>query len=273
MNVRKEEEVVVKPPPAPVVVKKEEIKPPIVERHIHAAPVSERTVAAPKPVVTERIVTERPVYREPVVEHVHTKPKRSWLPLAIGLGALALGALLLGRRAATERHVAEAPPPPVETPMVQEPAPVAPPPTAQTTVTSAEVPKATEEVDTLSEHFTKKGVPDRITLSDVTFDFATTKLSSGADTIDCVATLMKEHPNSRLRIEGYTDSVGNAKTNAALSSARRHHPEDAGRQGRQSEADRGRGSRDAKPGRLECHRGRPRQESTNRRGHPHSLSD
>lgn len=215
-----EKPVVTEPIVEKVVTKKEEILPvaaPIEKEEVVVAkpPLVDKPVAplraAPVP---ERVVTERPVIR-PVETPVHTKHKRSWLPIALGLGALALGALFLGRRA--NHEVATAPPPAGEvmTPAEPAPAPAAAEPTSQTTVTAADMPK--EEIDTLTEHFDKKGVPDRVTLSDVTFDFATANMNSGADTVDRIAELMKAHPSSKLQIEGYTDSVGSAATNAALS--------------------------------------------------------
>jgi outer membrane protein OmpA-like peptidoglycan-associated protein len=142
----------------------------------------------------------RPV---PVSErHVHHAKSRSWLPLALIVGALALGAILLARQSTVPK------PAPVEEPRVE--APAAPVRTGETTLTSAEL---TE----LNSHFSGKSVPDRVSLSNVMFAGNGTNLISGADTVDRIAVLMKEHPSSRVRLEGHTDTAGSDHANTTLS--------------------------------------------------------
>ncbi|MDF2691739.1 MAG: Outer rane fibronectin-binding protein [Labilithrix sp.] len=159
------------------------------------------------------------------------KKSRSWLPLALVLGAVGLGAIFLARRATTPTTEVEptAEAPRVETPYMGTPqtepqpapapggTPVGQEPVGQTTVTGAELPKDTGD---LSVHFEAKDVPDRMTLSDVTFDFGTAKLNTGEDTVDHLATLMKQHPSARVRLEGHTDNVGDANVNDSLSQKR-----------------------------------------------------
>jgi outer membrane protein OmpA-like peptidoglycan-associated protein len=145
------------------------------------------------------------------------KKKVPWLPLAIGVGAVVLVGIMVANR---NREAGRAAAPRQETPVAMpavSPTPQSTPavqvPVEQTRVTSAEIPKA----DALTEHFGAKDVPDKLTLSDVTFDFATANLHSGKATIDEVAALMKEHPSSSVRIEGHTDAVGNENANQKLS--------------------------------------------------------
>lgn len=60
-----------------------------------------------------------------------------------------------------------------------------------------------------------------VTLGDVLFDTGQAVLKPGADlTIDRLATFMKENPQSRVIIEGHTDSVGSDEYNDALSERR-----------------------------------------------------
>lgn len=123
--------------------------------------------------------------------------KRTWGPIALAAGGLALAALFAGR-AYNRSHEQAA----------------VPERTAETKVTGAELPNGDVVVERL---FEEKDGPGKITLSDVTFDFATANVHTGKDTIDKMATLMKKHPNSMLRIEGHTDSVGDDRANETLS--------------------------------------------------------
>ena len=60
-----------------------------------------------------------------------------------------------------------------------------------------------------------------VTLGDVLFDTGQAVLKPGADlTIDRLAAFMKENPQSRVMIEGHTDSVGSDEYNDALSERR-----------------------------------------------------
>jgi OOP family OmpA-OmpF porin len=145
----------------------------------------------------------RPAVAAPVSERKpHVPAKRSWLPLALVVGAIGLGALLLARRSTVPA------PAPIEEPRVE--APAAPERTGVTTLTAA-------EVGELNTHFTGKGVPDRVTLSNVVFDETSPNLVSGGDTIERVAVLMKEHPTTRVRIEGHANNASTAHANTALS--------------------------------------------------------
>ncbi len=126
-------------------------------------------------------------------------PPRSakWLPLLLGAAAVALGATFLLRRAVAPR-VEE---PRAEAPLTEQEEqvpPVVPAPpldtAGQTTLTGAEV---TRELDEL---FADQDVPDRTTLTDVRFD-TTAAVSYGQDTIARLATLMNQHPSTRVRIE------------------------------------------------------------------------
>lgn len=167
-------------------------------------------------------------------------PKKSSLWLA--LGAIALGALLLflffgGRRSRTP-EVAMPEAPKVDTPLARAPElprpqtpdltpqmPAAPPavpppeptpePTSQTTTTGAEIAGS----DAIGEHFTGKGeLPDRFALPGVLFAFSTTKMEPGGDdSVERLATMMKEHPSAQLRLEGHTDNAGDTDVNSRLS--------------------------------------------------------
>ncbi|MCE8018966.1 OmpA family protein [Halomonas sp. MCCC 1A11036] len=57
--------------------------------------------------------------------------------------------------------------------------------------------------------------------SEVTFAFDSDEIRPGAhQTLDQVATTLRENPNLRVRIEGHTDSVGSAQYNEGLSQRR-----------------------------------------------------
>lgn len=57
--------------------------------------------------------------------------------------------------------------------------------------------------------------------SEVTFAFDSEEIRPGAhQTLDQVATTLRENPNLRVRIEGHTDSVGSAQYNEGLSQRR-----------------------------------------------------
>ena len=181
-------------------------------------------------------MTDVPIVREQravVPEH------RRHFPWAGLIGALAIAALLIiagvsalrsQRRGVTpptvEAPTARAPIPPtqlqpgMQRPEMQRPSapqPNAPAeePTSQATTTGAQL----TTPEGLATHFSDTAVtPDRFTLPNVGFEFGSSKLTPGSDTtIDRVAQLMKEHPASRVRIEGNTDSTGTQDVNAPLS--------------------------------------------------------
>lgn len=60
-----------------------------------------------------------------------------------------------------------------------------------------------------------------VTLGDVLFDTGKATLKPGADlSLDRLASYLKQHPQTRIRIEGHTDSTGSAELNQALSERR-----------------------------------------------------
>jgi outer membrane protein OmpA-like peptidoglycan-associated protein len=124
-------------------------------------------------------------------------PRRSmrWLPIALVLLGL-LGLMLWGRA----RHE--------PTTGVDQ--------NTSTTLTGAEVAKGHD----LASGFAAKDVPDIIPLSDVHFATASTRLTAGADTVDQLAVLMKQHPGTRVRLEGHADNTGELKANEVLSADR-----------------------------------------------------
>jgi outer membrane protein OmpA-like peptidoglycan-associated protein len=63
--------------------------------------------------------------------------------------------------------------------------------------------------------------PERFTLSPMNFDFGSTTLTVGSlATVDDVAAILLAYPTSTVRIESYTDNVGTAESNLALSMSR-----------------------------------------------------
>ena len=60
-----------------------------------------------------------------------------------------------------------------------------------------------------------------LTLGDVLFDSGKAELHSGAmPTIDRLAEFMRENPDRKLQVEGYTDSIGSDDLNLGLSQRR-----------------------------------------------------
>ena len=67
-----------------------------------------------------------------------------------------------------------------------------------------------------------------LTLGDVLFDTGRATLKPGADrTIDRLAQALKDNPNTKVQIEGHTDSVGGDDYNMALSERRADAVSDA----------------------------------------------
>jgi len=133
------------------------------------------------------------------------------------------------------------PPAPTLPPPTTEPPAPAPPeePVGTTTITSAEVAKteakteatteATTEAKTdtkttneIKEHLTGSGLlPERFPLKGVTFDSGSTTMTAGAKpAVDQLATVMKDNPSVRVRIEGNTDNLGPDDVNTPLSHQR-----------------------------------------------------
>ncbi len=100
--------------------------------------------------------------------------------------------------------------------------------TARNTVaaTQAELTNARQELQDLQAKQTDRGMV--MTLSDVLFDTgrATLKPGAGRD-LDRLAQALKDNPNTKVKIEGFTDSVGSDSYNQALSERRAQAVADA----------------------------------------------
>jgi outer membrane protein OmpA-like peptidoglycan-associated protein len=85
--------------------------------------------------------------------------------------------------------------------------------------TQAELTNARQELQNLQAKQTDRGMV--MTLSDVLFDTGKATLKPGADRdLDRLAQALKDNPNTRVKIEGFTDSVGSDSYNEALSQRR-----------------------------------------------------
>lgn len=95
---------------------------------------------------------------------------------------------------------------------------------AQTQLAAAEAAKAKAaklqaELAALQAKQTDRGMV--LTLGDVLFDTGRAQLKAGAfDTVDRLATFLRENPERSVAIEGYTDSVGGDAYNQSLSQRR-----------------------------------------------------
>ena len=79
--------------------------------------------------------------------------------------------------------------------------------------------EATRELENLDARDTDQGLV--LTLGDVQFDTGQASLKPGAAaTIDRLAQFMRDYPEHSVRIEGHTDSAGDAATNQQLSERR-----------------------------------------------------
>jgi outer membrane protein OmpA-like peptidoglycan-associated protein len=89
----------------------------------------------------------------------------------------------------------------------------------QVQATRAELTQAQQELAALKAKPTDRGMV--VTLGDVLFDTGQATLKPGADLqIDRLAAFLKEHPQTKIMIEGHTDSVGSDAYNDALSQRR-----------------------------------------------------
>jgi outer membrane protein OmpA-like peptidoglycan-associated protein len=87
------------------------------------------------------------------------------------------------------------------------------------TATQAELTNARQELQNLQSKQTDRGMV--MTLSDVLFDTGRATLKPGATRdIDRLAQALKDNPNTRVKIEGFTDSVGSESYNQELSERR-----------------------------------------------------
>jgi outer membrane protein OmpA-like peptidoglycan-associated protein len=79
--------------------------------------------------------------------------------------------------------------------------------------------KLQQELAALQAQQTDRGMV--LTLGDVLFDTGRAELKSGAfSTVDRLATFLRENPERRAAIEGYTDAVGSDSSNLSLSQRR-----------------------------------------------------
>jgi outer membrane protein OmpA-like peptidoglycan-associated protein len=96
----------------------------------------------------------------------------------------------------------------------------------QTAVAQTELAGARKELADLQAKQTDRGLV--LTLGDVLFDTGRATLKPGADrTIERLAQALKDNPNTRVMIEGHTDSVGGDEYNMALSERRAEAVADA----------------------------------------------
>jgi len=83
----------------------------------------------------------------------------------------------------------------------------------------AEAQRMAAELEQLKAKQTDRGLV--LTLGDVLFDTGKAVLKPGAhQTVQRLATFLQQHPERKLQIEGFTDSVGNESFNEELSSRR-----------------------------------------------------
>jgi outer membrane protein OmpA-like peptidoglycan-associated protein len=90
---------------------------------------------------------------------------------------------------------------------------------AQVVATRAELAQAQQELAELKAKPTDRGMV--VTLGDVLFDTGQASLKPGADlALDRLASYLKAHPQTKIVVEGHTDSVGSDEYNDALSQRR-----------------------------------------------------
>jgi len=90
---------------------------------------------------------------------------------------------------------------------------------SQTAATQAQLASAQQQLADLQAKQTDRGTV--VTLSDVLFDTAQATLKPGADlALNRLATYLNGHPQTKVIIEGHTDSRGSEEYNAALSERR-----------------------------------------------------
>jgi outer membrane protein OmpA-like peptidoglycan-associated protein len=90
---------------------------------------------------------------------------------------------------------------------------------SQAAEAQSDLARAKQELADLQAKQTDRGMV--LTLGDVLFDSGLATLKPGADrTIDRLAQALKDNPNTKVQIEGHTDSVGGDDYNLALSERR-----------------------------------------------------
>ena len=97
---------------------------------------------------------------------------------------------------------------------------------AQASASSQRADALADQLAALQARQTDRGMV--LTLGDVLFDTGKSTLKPGAmKTIDDLATFMQQHPDRKVLIEGYTDSVGSESINQELSERRADAVRDA----------------------------------------------
>ncbi|MBX3224309.1 MAG: DUF937 domain-containing protein [Labilithrix sp.] len=173
-----------------------------------------REVHVERPRVAPETTASRPI----AAATEHRKAPVGWIVALAGAAALLVLGLLFSssQRGATESPTARVPEPsriePPAGPQVPHgpmvpgvPAPAAPrEPTSETTTTGAAIPAG----DPLAKHFAEGGpTPDRVETA-LAFERSTAALTGdGATEIEHIATLMKQHPTARIRLEGPADGA------------------------------------------------------------------
>lgn len=139
---------------------------------------------------TVRTATATPVVAQ-TVERVHSY---RWIPLLVALGIVAAGLSWLMSHARR----------PVLPAMTPPPIPTAPLGTANRAVTdSADI------------------VKRELSNADLKFDTGSAKLQPDSQsTLDDVAATLNKYPDVHVKVDGYTDSIGNAQSNLRLSQVR-----------------------------------------------------
>ncbi len=96
----------------------------------------------------------------------------------------------------------------------------------QAQAAQAELANARKEISDLKTKQTDRGLV--MTLSDVLFDTGKATLKPGSDRdLDRLAKALKDNPNTKVKIEGYTDAVGSESYNQSLSERRAQAVADA----------------------------------------------
>lgn len=148
----------------------------------------------------------------PAIRHLEGRERRGWIAPLILLGALLLIAIPLLR--AFRRpvvHTVLLPNPPAATTRVMTALAL---PNGQTLMVQRGSP--TFEMATFLAGAAP--VPARFTMSPLTFEFASTRLTPDSlPTLDDAAAILRAYPTATVRIESHTDGVGTAASNLDLS--------------------------------------------------------
>ena len=85
----------------------------------------------------------------------------------------------------------------------------------------AESPRVTEQFNTFLESGSDQELPKRFTFDTLKFFSGSTELMQGSEnTIDEIVIALKTHPAAVVRLESFTDNIGNPIANLKLSRAR-----------------------------------------------------